>query len=234
MRRASTYFSALLAGLAVSVLTGCSSSGSGGLFGATSKATTDPAPDIAAASATATPAPTTSATTGQTPQAIGVTAQPAVLTQDDQSAVAATPAAVVAEGPLDKAIHVGWTMARAQKCGFFFEPQKVHSNFLAYETQRGVSDQDVKRRDLTVRYTRAKVAKQIAPIEDYCSRTVLTEVREDLPKFLAGDFSGPARLPPVKNKEEGGLFASLTSGSTGVRQMTREELFTPPSDRWKP
>jgi len=104
-------------------------------------------------------------------------------------AVAAAP---VVETPSMRAAQVGAVSARATQCGYNFDPTRLKSSFLASETQKGASADEIARVDREFEVIRAKVATTIAADPDFCSDAKTRVIKADLTRHLAGDYSAPA------------------------------------------
>ena len=120
-----------------------------------------------------------------------------------------TPAAADAPGkladddPSARPVAVAWTSARAQRCGFYFDPAKLRASYLAYEARQSGPDLLGKAEqayDQTFKTIRAKVADD----PEYCSNSKSAEIKKDLTRHLAGDFT--PNLPKRKAVESCGLF----------------------------
>lgn len=107
----------------------------------------------------------------------------------------------------DRALQVAAVSARAQKCGYVFDPAALRQAFLAAEAASGVSVADLGGLSARYDYTAREVAKRIAPEADYCSADRTRVIKADLNRHLAGDFA-PRR---VAAKSSGGLLDSLAS-----------------------
>lgn len=107
--------------------------------------------------------------------------------------------------PTARAFQVGAVTARAQKCGFNFDPARLKTNFLAAEVQQGTSADELSKADRLFTVTQNTVAKAIAGDEDYCSDERIAYIRGDLTRHLAGDFT-PGR-PRDFSKDDVGLFS---------------------------
>ncbi|MBI1385092.1 MAG: hypothetical protein GC150_09300 [Rhizobiales bacterium] len=170
------------------------------------------------------PRGTTSFTTGRTPDAPVV--QPTLV-----AAQPAVPVATAVEAPVDpmaKPMHVGWTMARARHCGFYFEPDKVRAGYLAFEARNGTPPEQLSKIEQTVRFTEVSVAKRLPEAPAYCTDAVLGEIRADLPPMVAGDFTRPPRAPKKNDEEEAGLLSWLsTPVSNKPKPFDRRKVFAP-------
>lgn len=110
---------------------------------------------------------------------------------------AAAPAAAPVATPADRALHAGATTARAQRCGYVFDPQSTRAAYLAYEAQQGTTGDVMAKTEKSYDYTVASIGKAIAGNEGYCDEEQTAVIKRDLGKVLAGDFSAPARKANV-------------------------------------
>ena len=120
---------------------------------------------------------------------------------------------------LDRALHAAATAARAQKCGYFFDPGALRTNFLTAEAQRGTPQPELAKITEAYDYTHRTISGKIANSEEYCaSEERTTGIKSSLNQLLAGNFEPPQ----AKKKEEaGGLFASFDL------EDNRQEVFNP-------
>ena len=110
--------------------------------------------------------------------------------------------------PIDRALHVAATSARAQKCGYFFDPAKMRTNFIAAETVRGATPDVLAKLTQSYDFTVKRVSASIKDSSSFCSKDKTAGIKTSLQRALAGDFE-----PPVKKKTEvaggGGLFGDF-------------------------
>jgi hypothetical protein len=111
---------------------------------------------------------------------------------------------VAADDPLARPIQVGWTVARAQKCGFNFDAPKMRMSFLAAEAQRGVAGDLLAKVERSYDATATAVRGNIAENQDYCTDTRSAQIKADLQRHLAGDYS--PKLKDPKKQTAGGFF----------------------------
>jgi hypothetical protein len=105
---------------------------------------------------------------------------------------------------------VGATAARASKCGYNFDANKLRANFLAAEQMQAPgADQTNVQKTYDTAY--AGVSKAAAEKSDYCSEAKTKDIKADLTRHLAGDYS-PA--PPKPEAPEDGLFSGWGSSSS--------------------
>lgn len=97
----------------------------------------------------------------------------------------------------DRALYVGATVARAQRCGFVFDPEQVRANFISAESQAGTPADQVQKVTREFDFTRKSVLDSAAKDETYCTEVRTREVKAALGRHLAGDFSPPQRRPQV-------------------------------------
>jgi len=131
----------------------------------------------------------------------------------------ATPAAPVAapvtvSDPTSRAFQVGTVSARAVKCGYNFDPAKLRASFLAYEVGSGLSSADVPRVEQIYDVSYNGVVKATATDKAYCTEARTKEIKTDLTRHLAGDYTPTPRKPVVA--ESGGLFGDWGSSSSGT------------------
>lgn len=93
--------------------------------------------------------------------------------------------------PSERALYVGANVARAQRCGFFFNPEEVKANYLASEQQAGTPPEVVGKVTKEYDFTRQSVLTAAAKDETYCTEGRTREVKAALTRQLAGDFSPP-------------------------------------------
>ena len=106
---------------------------------------------------------------------------------------------------------VAWTSARAQRCGFNFDPAKLRASYLAYEARQSPPDQLTKAEkayDTAYKAIRTSVGAD----PDYCTDGKSAAIKKDLTRHLAGDFK--LDLPAPKKKEEScGFFGCAETSS---------------------
>lgn len=124
--------------------------------------------------------------------------------------------------PTSRALQVGATSARATRCGFYFDPAKLKANFLAAESAAGASPEQLQKIEREYEYTRLSVAKKIAEEADYCSEFKTQEIKRDLSRHLAGDFTP---TPKKEDSNQGGLLADLMSSSSSDQKPFKAEEF---------
>jgi hypothetical protein len=136
------------------------------------------------------------------------TPPPAGTTQD--GAVAAVPM-VPASTLTDRALQVGSVSARAAKCGYNFDAEKLKAAYLSSEIGRG-SDASQAEKIYNVSYS--GVMKAAAEDPNFCSERKTQKIKTDLNRLLAGDFEPPAKAVAVAKKDDGGLFSGWFDGSS--------------------
>lgn len=119
------------------------------------------------------------------------------------TAAADAPGSISNEDPLARPIAVAWTSARAQRCGFYFDSAKLRADYLAYEARQSGAEQLAKTEqtyDTTFKVIRQRVSKNA----DYCTDRKSKEIKADLQRHLAGDFT--PKLPKPEKVEACGFF----------------------------
>jgi len=101
---------------------------------------------------------------------------------------------VKADDPLARPTQVGWTSARATRCGFVFSPEQLRANYLASESAAGYSLKQMAKIEQAYDYTRQSVLTSISDDTRYCTKDRLDAIRVDLNRYLAGDYTPSARM----------------------------------------
>lgn len=93
----------------------------------------------------------------------------------------------------DRALYVGANVARAQRCGFFFDPEQLRANYLAAEQAAGTPPDLLQKVTREFDFTRQTVLAAAAKDDGYCTEGRNREVKAALTRQLAGDFNPPQR-----------------------------------------
>lgn len=110
---------------------------------------------------------------------------------------AETVAAAPVETASMRAAQVGAVSARAAKCGYNFDPVRLKTGFLAAESQKGVSTEELGRTEREFDTIRVKVAATLAANPDFCTDGKTREIKTDLTRHMAGDYSVPVNQQKV-------------------------------------
>ena len=98
------------------------------------------------------------------------------------------------EDPLARPTQVGWTSARATRCGFIFNPEQLRANYLAAESRYGHTPTQMQKIEKAYDYTRESVLETINDDSRYCNKERLDAIRADLNRYLSGNYSPTARM----------------------------------------
>ncbi len=107
-----------------------------------------------------------------------------------------------------RAVQVGWTSARARKCNFYFDDAKLKAGLLSYETKLDPDPVKLQKISQTYDYTRDTIAKRIAAGENYCDPVKIGQIRKDLNRHLAGDYT-PASTQKAEIKKEAEILTGI-------------------------
>lgn len=123
--------------------------------------------------------------------------------------------------PTNRAFQVASTSARAQKCGYNFDPVKLRTQFLAAESAIDPASVDQLSRIYDTAYN--GVTKAISGQgENYCTSQKVATIKSALSRHLAGDYTPP---PPVAEDE--GLLGALGSDTSGDSEYAKKMQANP-------
>jgi hypothetical protein len=88
-----------------------------------------------------------------------------------------------------RAVQAATTSVRAEKCGFTVDLAKLEANYVAYETSRGTTADDLTKIGRGYTAGRKLLRNSFDQDPDYCSNAMVEKTRSDLARNLAGDFS---------------------------------------------
>jgi hypothetical protein len=125
------------------------------------------------------------------------------LLGDSASAAADGPAKLGNDNPDARPIAVAWTSARAQRCGFNFDAGKLKASYLAYEAKQSGAEQ-VAKAEKSYDTTFKTIRERVSGDPDYCTDRKSQEIKADLVRHLAGDFT--PKLPQAKKVETCGFL----------------------------
>lgn len=128
------------------------------------------------------------------------------------------------DNPMARPVSVAWTSARAKRCGFYFDPAKLRSSYLIYESQQGaVGDQLAKIQnayDSTFNTISAKIGSEA----DYCSDRKTAEIKADLQRHLSGDYR--PNLPQAKAAPQScGWFGCVDISTSSDKPFDSKEFW---------
>lgn len=124
--------------------------------------------------------------------------------------------------PTSRAFQVGATAARAIKCGYNLDPNKLRTQFLAAEAASDPAGSDALARTYDTAFS--GVTKAVSGLgEEYCTPQKLASIKDSLTRHLAGDYSPP---PPAPSDDEG-LLGSLGSKDNGDSEYSKRMQANP-------
>jgi hypothetical protein len=95
---------------------------------------------------------------------------------------------------LARPTQVGWTSARATRCGFIFNSQQLRADYLRSEAAYGYTQLEMQKIEKAYDYTRESVLETINDDARYCTKERTDAIRLDLNRYLAGDYTPSARM----------------------------------------
>lgn len=122
------------------------------------------------------------------------------------------PGALSNQDPMARPVSVAWTSARAQRCGFYFDPAKLKVNYLAYERTQGADGDRLAKIEKSYDSSFKVTSDRVSGDADYCTDRKGLDIKADLQRHLAGDFS--PNLPAPKPVVNCGFFGCPESVSS--------------------
>ena len=104
-------------------------------------------------------------------------------------APAAAAAAPPPATPTDRAIQVAATSAKADACGYNFDPARLRANYLAHEAQQGLAPPDLATLEKLYDTTRGRIAKSTGNADAFCTDEQTIAIKRDLVRHMAGDYT---------------------------------------------
>lgn len=121
--------------------------------------------------------------------------------------------------PTERAIMVAATSARATRCGYNFDPARLRAAYLAHEAGLGTSVEALAKVERSYDYTRDTIAKRVAENENFCDDEKTADIKRELTRHMAGDFTLPLkRVAPA-------------TAAGGTQPMDRNRIFDPTGPR---
>jgi hypothetical protein len=120
-----------------------------------------------------------------------------------------SPSGLTESDPMARPFSVAWTSARAQRCGFYFDPGKLKAAYLAYESSHNAAG-ELPKFEKAYEKTYEATAGEVNKNADYCTDKKASEIKADLQRYLAGDYT--PHLPKAQAAQCGGLFDPCISG----------------------
>jgi len=170
---------------------------------------------VAGCSSNPLPSLTTGSLFGSKPDAAAAAAAPA-----GTAAPGVAAAAPVANGPKNdptsRTLQVSRIAARAQRCGFNFDPVRLKGNFMAAEgAQPGADATQLGKLDQTYDSAFRGTLKATTKDEDYCTDARNGHIKAELARHLAGDYTPGTAFKDPAAANEGGVFDNLFGNKDG-------------------
>lgn len=154
-------------------------------------------------------------TTGSNGDGTGVTKLKAVMPPD-------APPGITNDSPMARPASVAYVTARAKRCGFFFDPVKTRSNYLAFEARQ--PGQDVSKVEKIFDDSYKVVLARVSADESYCNETRSADIKAGLARLLANDYT--PNLPKPTMVADCGPFGCGNSDHkpiTDAKEFWREQ-----------
>ena len=101
-----------------------------------------------------------------------------------------------ASTPSQRAVQVAWTAASARYCAFGLNPQKLKSDYLAWETAQGSSQETIATLGKTYDKAFLTFYDKVKETPGYCSKARIEQIRPEINRHLAGDYEPNRKTKP--------------------------------------
>src|SRR5262245_40415853 len=108
------------------------------------------------------------------------------------------------DDPMARPAFVAWTSARAKRCGFFFDAAKLKATSLASESRQGQGPAELANIEKVYDQAFKSTSETVWATEAYCSDRKGAEIKQELARHLAGDYS--PNFPKPKVVADCGIF----------------------------
>jgi hypothetical protein len=134
------------------------------------------------------------------------------------------PAGISNEDPLARPVQVAWTSARARRCGFYFDADKLRGAYFAYEAKQGAAGEQMAKLQRTYETTFKSIYEKVGSDPGYCTDRKGAEIKADLQRHLAGDFA--PNLPKPKPMASCGFFGCTGASTTQDEPFDSKKFWT--------
>lgn len=104
-----------------------------------------------------------------------------------------------ASTPAQRAVQVAWTAASARYCAFGLNPQKLKGDYLAWERTQGLPSGTIENVDAIYDKAFLTFYAKVKDTPGYCSKAKIEEIRPEINRHLAGDYSPRKRVVTEDN-----------------------------------
>ena len=154
------------------------------------------------------------------------------LTGKSKDTPQATPVSLERDNtPENRLIQVSSTAARASYCAFGMDRARLKTSYLAYERQQGASEEMLAKFDRLYDSSYNLFYNKVRENPDACSKSQIEEIRPDINRHLAGDYTPSKRKPQVQeaNVKEPALNRDKIDITTGGID---NDVFKDPTSRY--
>jgi hypothetical protein len=108
------------------------------------------------------------------------------------------------DNPQARPVAVAWTVARAKRCGFYFDGAKLRTSYFAFEASQGNTGEKLAAIEKIYDSTYKTISDKVSADAGYCTDKKGAEIKAELQRHLAGDFN--PNLPKPKVVQACGLL----------------------------
>ena len=131
------------------------------------------------------------------------------------------------DDPATRPTKVAMVSAAAVRCGFYFDPGKLRQSLLTSQTADGVAGEQLTKAQQAYDNTYARFSKALATSADFCSESQVADIKSDLTRHLAGDFTTVAKV--AKGPKQQSAWEWLADGGqkADAGKMDGNAIFFP-------
>ena len=126
------------------------------------------------------------------------------------------------ENPMARPIQVAWTSARAQRCGFYFDPARLRATYLEAEARQGAAGESLAKIQNSYDTTFRSISARVSANADYCTDKKGADIKADLQRHLAGDYA--PNLPKAK-PDPCGFFGCADTSTQSDGKFDSKKFF---------
>lgn len=132
-------------------------------------------------------------------------------------------AAANPDDPARRPTRVALVSASAVKCGFYFDPAKLRQSLLTTQT----AGEQLAKAQKSYDDAFARTSKALADQNDFCTEGQVADLKSDLNRHLAGDFTAVAKVDKGPKSRSAWEWLTDSGQKADAGKLDRNEVFFP-------